>query len=61
MMQLLLVVAIGAVAIVGWKAIEKEMARVGTKLKDTEKGSGNGKHDAETLEADEDGVYRPKE
>ena len=60
MAQLLLVGLIGIAAIVGWNTVKKEMARVEKKLHETEAKKKRARDDVETLEADADGVYRPK-
>lgn len=59
MAQLALFALIAVVVVVGWRIAKREMARVEDKLKKTEEKDA-GKAGIETLEADQDGVYRPK-
>lgn len=58
MAQLLLFILVSVAVIIGWKILKREMSRVGETLKKTQ---GKDAKEIETLEKDEDGVYRPKD
>ncbi len=59
MVQLLLFGLIAVAVIVGWRVVKREMTRVEDKLKKTDEKDA-GKPGIETLEPDQDGIYRPK-
>ena len=64
MVQLLLGLLVGIGVIVVWRTLAKEMKRVEKTLSDDGKGAdkqANKPEEIETLEKDEDGVYRPKD
>ncbi len=57
MPQLIAIALIGGVAWFAWRAFKREMARVGDELRNQE--TVNKERDVTSLEAGEDGVYRP--
>lgn len=60
MPQLIALALIGAVIWYAWRALQKEMARIGDEMKETvRKKEPQGRFTA--LEKGEDGVYRPKQ
>ena len=58
MPQLIAIVLIGGVAWFAWRALKREMARVGEQLRDEE--TARAEREGTRLEAGEDGVYRPE-
>lgn len=58
MPQLVAIVLIGGVLWVAWRALRREMARVGDELDERDRVKSDQK--VEHLERDADGVYRPK-
>lgn len=58
MPQLIAIALVGGVVWVAWRALQREMARVGDELADRERTKSAEK--VEHLERDADGVYRPR-
>jgi Mg2+/citrate symporter len=57
-MQLLALTLVGLVVFIAWRALKKEMKRVGDELERQE--TRRAKHTIPVLQKDKDGVYRPK-